>query len=334
MYHRVLSVGFLVSAWLAVISFAVAQTAPPLEQHQSLGAVHLTLRADRPTVGLADTVWLTLAADAPLSVQLTWPDVPKHLGPFEVVQSRHTGPQNLTPDTQRWQRAYLLAPTTTGELTIPSLTVQVQDETSTQALSTTPVTLTVTSVVPADADPSAPKDIAPPVDLARRGLPPWLWAGLGGLGLLALAAGAWWWYRRRQRAAPVPLVQRPAHTLALAALAQVRRADLIGQGQIDDFYLRVSIILRRYIELRFGLRAPEQTTEEFLTALLSTTGLIATHRDLLAAFLQQCDLVKFARHRPLPTDMEDILAHATQFVEHTADLHVLVTLPSSGELAL
>ena len=100
--------------------------------------------------------------------------------------------------------------------------------------------------------------------------------------------------------------------------------------------MRVSTILRRYVELRFGLRAPEQTTEEFLVSVsaLATGGLIAAHRDLLEAFLQHCDLVKFARHRPTPSAMEETFESAKTFVEHTADLHVLVTVSQSGEPVL
>lgn len=130
------------------------------------------------------------------------------------------------------------------------------------------------------------------------------------------------------------MVQHPAHALALAALAQLQQQDLIGQQRIEAFYVRLSTILRRYIELRFGLRAPEQTTEEFLTSALATGGLIALHRDLLDTFLQHCDLVKFARHRPAPGDMEEAFESAKNFVEHTADSHVVVAVPASGEPVL
>ena len=305
-----------------------------VEQQKSLGAVRLTLTADRPSMGLTDTLKLTLTITAPPELRITLPDVTKTLGPFDIVQHRTTGPLSLTPQAQQWQREYTLAVTESGSLTAPSLTVQVQEGDTTQLLSTDPLSITVTSLVPADADLSAVKDIAPPVPLLRRGIPPWVWIVASGLGGAGLLAGAWWWYRRQQRAAAVPLVQRPAHLLALAALEHLQRQELIGQEHIEEFYVRVSIILRRYVELRFGLRAPEQTTEEFLVSTLATGGLIAAHRDLLEAFLQHCDLVKFARHRPTASAMEETFESAKTFVEHTADMHVLVTVPQSGEPVL
>jgi hypothetical protein len=294
----------------------------------------LTLTADRPSIRLTDTLKLTLTITAPPEVRITLPDVAKTLGPFEIVQHRTTGPLSLTPQTQQWQREYTLTVAASGSFTAPSLMVQVQEGDTTQPLATDPLSITVTSLVPADADLSAAKDIAPPVPLLRRGIPPWVWIVASGLGGVGLLVGVWWWYRRRQRAAAMPLVQRPAHILALAALEHLQRQDLIGQERIEEFYVRVSIILRRYIELRFGLRAPEQTTEEFLGSALATGGLVAAHRGSLEALLQHCDLVKFARHHPTPSAMEEAFESAKTFVEHTADMYVLVTVPQSGEPAL
>jgi hypothetical protein len=188
----------------------------------------------------------------------------------------------------------------------------------------------VTTVLPDDADVTAPKDIAPPVVLSRHGMPPWIWIVTASLVGLGLFGGLWWWYwQRRPRAAALPPPQ-PAHVIALEALRRLQREELIRRQRIEEFYVRLSDILRRYVEWRFGLRAPEQTTEEFLAVILSTGGLIATHRDLLRTFLEHCDLVKFARHQPSPDDMQEALESARVFVEQTADEQAVVTVSSSG----
>jgi len=102
-----LCTALLVGCLLAVLSGhpAFAQqssSAPtlPMGQRKSLGAVRLTLTTDRQSIGLADTLRLTLAVEAPPEVRLTLPEVTKTLGPFEVVQQRTTGPLSLTPQTQ------------------------------------------------------------------------------------------------------------------------------------------------------------------------------------------------------------------------------------------
>ena len=63
----------------------------------------------------------------------------------------------------------------------------------------------------------------------------------------------------------------------------------------ERFAVEVSEAARKYLEDRFGLRAPERTTEEFLAELSGSVALDGRHKELLADFLTRCDLVKFAR---------------------------------------
>ena len=61
-------------------------------------------------------------------------------------------------------------------------------------------------------------------------------------------------------------------------------------------------VVRQYLENRFGLQAPEMTTEEFLHIAASVpvddSTLLQDHREPLRDFLTECDLVKFAKYGP------------------------------------
>jgi hypothetical protein len=83
------------------------------------------------------------------------------------------------------------------------------------------------------------------------------------------------------------------------------------------FYLRLSNVLRHYIEDRFGLRAPEQTTEEFLAELGRGQPFAPAHKELLQSFLEHCDLVKFAELEPTRGEAETAVALCRQFVDET-----------------
>ena len=67
--------------------------------------------------------------------------------------------------------------------------------------------------------------------------------------------------------------------------------------------MELSAIARRYLEARFQLHAPEQTTEEFLRDAASAGKLSPAHQQLVTDFLEQSDLVKFARYQPGQPDM-------------------------------
>src|SRR5262245_14867026 len=93
----------------------------------------------------------------------------------------------------------------------------------------------------------------------------------------------WWFCKRKQPAAPAVTlkVQLTPFEIALAALQRLREQNL----PVEQFYTRLSDIVRQYIEGQFGLRAPERTTEEFL----AEASLLPEHLTLLGAFLRESD---------------------------------------------
>ena len=95
-------------------------------------------------------------------------------------------------------------------------------------------------------------------------------------------------------------------------------------------YILVSSCLRRYVEDRFGLRAPEITTEEFLDAVRDDPALERSDRGLLGEFLAECDLVKFARHVPAALEAEAATTTAEAFVRETAPRAAEPVLSNAG----
>ena len=145
-------------------------------------------------------------------------------------------------------------------------------------------------------------------------LPRWLLLALiAGAVLLSLSAyGLWRWLRRRRR----PRALLPFE-IALQRLEEMRA--LMQPSQAREFSIAVSDVVRRYIEERFGVTATHRTTEEFLHDLLgSSHAPLARHRALLAEFLQQCDLVKFAGMSLTLQNMESLHHSARAFVLETA----------------
>jgi len=122
---------------------------------------------------------------------------------------------------------------------------------------------------------------------------------------------------RRKRAVRLIRIFKPAHEIAYARLRALVKEDLIKAGRIKEFYERISSILRHYVEHRFDLRAPERTTEEFLSELQHADVLGTEDKEYLAEFLQHCDLVKFAKHRPTSEQIQKTFDLVKQFIEKT-----------------
>jgi hypothetical protein len=88
-------------------------------------------------------------------------------------------------------------------------------------------------------------------------------------------------------------------------------------AQPKSFCILVSDTIRVYLEERFDFRAPEQTTEEFLRELGETNLLSAEQKESLGKFLENCDLVKFAKYEPGENELRELHSAALQLVEET-----------------
>ena len=332
--------GFTLAAWFAVVLAGLPGPAraegagepDPVRQETSLDAVRVTLEADRTTIPIDGHIRLTLAVEAPLHTIVTLPEIGDDLGPFVVASQSAFGPSAASSGTELWRREYLLEAESVGELIVPPLTVtyreQIELEAPAHELRTEPLAITVISVLPADVDIAAPKDIAPPVPLPRSAASwlPWLLGALA-IGLAVLAVLAW---RRWRRPRPAATALRPAHLLALAELERLQGQLPADQPGSEEVYVRLADILRRYVVWRFGQRASAQTTEELLASADRSGGPIAARRHLIGPVLAACDLVKFARHRPGPGDLQIRLRQARDFIEQTADEQVRVAELAAG----
>jgi hypothetical protein len=136
---------------------------------------------------------------------------------------------------------------------------------------------------------------------------------LGGIAAIFLATLAIVARRRRKERMPEPPRQTPEE-IAEAALARLMAENLPSQGLIKEFYLRLTGIVRRYVEDTTGLRAPEQTTEEFLREMRQRSDFPADRSARLAEFLEAADLVKYAGQTPGEGQIDQAIARAYEFV--------------------
>lgn len=77
-------------------------------------------------------------------------------------------------------------------------------------------------------------------------------------------------------------------------LDRLLRRNLPGKGLFKDFYIELTMVVRRYVERSYGLKAPKLTTEEFLAAAQQNSSFGEEQVKSLAGFLQSADMVKFA----------------------------------------
>ncbi|MBN2578058.1 MAG: hypothetical protein JXB10_03625 [Pirellulales bacterium] len=280
------------------------------------GPVKVTVTVSPAKARLSDEPVLTLTTDAAAGVKVEKTPFGERLGSFKIVKCREPLPKTRNGREIK-QRIFTLEPTAVGRHVIDPIDVTFIDkrpggDQKIQTLETKPLTVQVTSVRGEETPKlSDLRGAAAPVAL------PWTvpaWLGIL-IVLLLVGGGAAVWFTRRQRRekALLALMLTP-EDLARSELDELARSGL-AERDVKQFYVELTGIVRRYIERTTGIRAPEQTTEEFLREIHCAKVYSDEVNRRLKDFLEAADLVKFAAHRPRREDIDESFRRAERFVE-------------------
>lgn len=297
------------------------------------GPVSLALRVSSTSVDLTEQITVLVTVTADPTVTITEPDYGRALREgdrafeyrtYNVEQQRAKPVGN---GRLQWTYTYDLAFVLPGEYELPPLeivfAVSSQDDTQPspheQRVATEPITIVANASKTSALSDNELRTITrlDPVEL------PWTWkksywfATAAVVVFLALAVFLLRRVRRRRRErAAIPI---PADVWARRMLAALMADELLSKGGVQEFYYRISAIVRGYIERRYAVSAPEMTTEEFLATAVSDHRFGADTTAELNHFLIACDLVKYAQHQPGPVECDGVVHAARDFVEHTRE---------------
>lgn len=275
--------------------------------------VRVTAAASPTRVTVGDPIHYTLTVAVPEGMSVSPPALGQQIGDFRV---RDLG-RKSSPDSKGKREEisvfYDLRAYETGEKQIPPFMAVVRNrEGQTAEVDAGAIAVVVESVL--DKEPKDIRDIKPPLPMPY--FPVKLVAWLAAAACAAVAAAVLL-RRFRKRTAESVLPPRPPHEVAHDELRRLKAMNLPAGGRVKEYYIRLSGIARRYIEARFGLKAPDMTTEEFLSEAGGSGLLDARARTLMGDFLEQCDMVKFARYGPAVEEMERAFDAAARFVDET-----------------
>ncbi len=159
------------------------------------------------------------------------------------------------------------------------------------------------------------KDVRPPVDLPANYF--FLFVILG----LVLLGGIFFFLRwllpKLKSKKETRMIRKTAWEIATQELLTLEKENLPSRGEIKEYFIRLSSIVRHYLEDRFLVKAPEMTTDEFLMHVKTLAVLNEAQKEFLKEFLTASDMVKFARYGSTASEMTDAFNAAKRLVQET-----------------
>ena len=212
-------------------------------------------------------------------------------------------------DRKQLELTYTYLPFDTGEHIFPNLEFTVEQADTVQSFHTSAFEVTVHSLVP-DYEIDI-KDIQSPIIFFFH------WFDIL-LFLLLLALIVFLIYniirmiRKKETVVEQPIIDTtPAYELALEMIEELKSEKLLQKGEFLLFHFRISFILRFFLERYFGFHAVESTTSE-IKKILENLG--SKDRHEIIRFLQQTDMVKFAKHVPTVSQSQELLQWLENYI--------------------
>ncbi|MEI6311313.1 MAG: BatD family protein [Bacteroidota bacterium] len=135
---------------------------------------------------------------------------------------------------------------------------------------------------------------------------------------LVIAAIIYWWMKYKKKSIPQePITAESIYENTIKQLNLLKSQKLWTINQTKEHHLKLSELIRNYIEYRYGMLALESTTDELITAMNSEKSISKEVLHILNELLKHCDLVKFAKWKPTEEAIEENLSQAFQFMYMT-----------------
>lgn len=254
------------------------------------GEVRAVLQTEVEALSLARDAMATLTLTAPTGIGATLPSpdaLRERFQGFSIAEGYALEPEEKDETTRQTIRWRLRADPAAERYRLAPFAVET-GITGHPGFATAPVMFPMASLPPGDGGIEiAPRKffLMPTMkDVCR-----WMLCIVIAAAIVALAV----FLVRRIRHAVKIRMMSPSER-ALHELAQLLGRHLVEKGLIKDYYIELTHVVRRYIERAYGIRAPRQTTDEFLASARIDERFAQASLAELSDFLRSSDLIKFA----------------------------------------
>ena len=285
-------------------------------------ALSIDSSVDKSQITVGDWITYTLTIRYGEDEQIIRaPEILDQLGLFEVRDVRKIPGKKDKKGMVEDKVEYVITAYQTGQYEIPPVSVIfVTASGDTSEIRSEQINIEVESVLPdlgvdsEDLQEEDIQDIKPPVKIEQVGLGWLLWIGVAVLAISLMRVYLWRKHRLEEWRRRKPGEEKPIDELA--EFDKIAAMKLLEKGEYKMFHILLSDALRRYMERRWGIDAMERTTYE-IAELMGDADIDEKSIAMTHSYLEECDLVKFAKYVPPMEVMERMVERGKDIVRAT-----------------
>jgi len=299
------------------------------------GAASVSIEAavDKSTITVGDPIKYSIKIARNKETTVLLPPPGEQLGWFEIKDYQkldeysHKG--KIIMETRFVITAY-----DTGDFIIPPMIIPFTSTSGDSGeLLSQRIPIRVNSVL--DPQNLEAKDIKGQLELPEPDLTKYYWAG-GGLFLILILVLLWWFRWRSKPGEEIEaetVILKSPHDEAYENLRVLESSDLLARGEFKEFHIRLADIIRHFLGRRYEYDAMEMTSWEILMEMRRYSVKGDEEGASLGAFLESCDLVKFAKHIPENEESFQNFAQGRQVVDRSKDIFMTTTQVQGSEVS-
>lgn len=276
--------------------------------------IRVSASTDTSDYLVGDYINFKISVEFGEGIRIVPPKLTDQLSPLEVIKTL-SATQDEEKNIQHFN--YILSGYDSSAVTIPPIPITYfsGNNSEPQIINSNEVQIFIHTL---EVNPAEDiKDVKAPIRIPFD----WLFWSIVILIFLLFAALGYFLYKKyRKPKEDVREIRRvpalPLHILTLQKLDKLKEKKLWQQGLVKEFHSEITEIIRRYFEDRYNFNSLEMTTSQtvqILNRVMDNQKMIETSQ----SFLENADMVKFAKFVPLPSVNDEMMNQAYDIVQKT-----------------
>ncbi|MFC1512420.1 hypothetical protein ACFL4S_00045 [bacterium] len=289
--------------------------------------VILNTKVSTATITIGDRFTYTVSVVYEPDVLLSLTDPSDALTYFEIKDYNIIGPkkEKLFSKKMKKQFFYTLSTFTTGQYIIPAQQAGYKDAQGEEKTVTSKEI--IINVLGVTRKPNEPDDIRDIKSVLKARYPAWYyWTALAFILILGGAGAGYYLYKTKKLPSFLmhePEIIEPPHITAFRRLNDLKNSNFLDRGQVKQYYIILSETLKMYLEKRYSVPVLDRTTYEVYYTMREADvdkKLITKIKE----FLEDSDLVKFAKYIPDNKSIQKDFDTAYEIVDTTKEEEVVI----------